>query len=78
MFKMLSDWPGPGNVFVPIDTVIDAASPEWAGVPMPMTAMALDAEAADYLARCYPHSLHELRAGPGVVIRKLINIGDEQ
>ena len=50
--------------------VIEA--PRWNGIalplPMPMQSLALDQEAADWLARWYPRHLHLLRAADGIVI----------
>lgn len=75
-FQLLDHYPGPGNHYISAGTIIDLALPQWAPLaagPMPICAMALDQEAADMLSIAHPHSLHLLRAGPGVTIRKLIN-----
>jgi hypothetical protein len=74
-FQLMGDWPA-SQFLIPAGTIINGNSPEWAGVPMPMNAKALDQEAADYLTTTYPHHLHELHCAAGVTLRKLINIGD--
>ena len=82
-FQLDSPWPVGGAYLIPAGTVIEfeeGERPRWANgpltLPMPMTARALDQEAADHLSTAYPFSLHELRCAGGVKIRKLINIGD--
>jgi hypothetical protein len=49
----------------------------WKGEALPLTLptnlMPLDQAAADELARQHPHSLHQLRAAPGVTIREWVN-----
>ena len=75
--QLLGGWPC-GQFLIPSDTILDDADPAWAGVlaanPLPINAIALDQDAADALSRTYPHDLDRLRAGPGVTIRKLVNV----
>jgi hypothetical protein len=72
-FKLTSDWPGPGNNFLEAGTVIDTDSPAFAWVTtVPMTVIALDQAAADWLSTKYPFRLHELRAQSPAVIREII------
>jgi hypothetical protein len=60
-WQLIGPWSGPRGIWFEHGTIIDGNDPGFAGVPL--NAMALDQEAADYLARTYPYHLHELRAG---------------
>jgi hypothetical protein len=53
-FQLLADWPASAAV-VEKGTIIDGTSPEWRGMPMPLTVRCLDQEAADQMCDWYPH-----------------------
>lgn len=79
-FSMTSDWPVSGGaLIVPAGTVLEAnlANPnfEYNGTkvpePMPLSAMALDAQAYDKMCEWYPEGMwHRFHVGVGVVPRK--------
>lgn len=64
-FGLMGPWPA-GNAFVEAGTIIDASERQWAGVPMPLNAMALDDDAANALVRWYPFHQHLLHFAPGI------------
>ena len=80
-FSLDSPWPN-GAYLIPTGTIITVEDgvARWTNgvlpLPMPMTARALDQEAADHLSIAYPFNLPDLRCAGGVRIRKLINVGD--
>ena len=72
-FQLLGPWPV-GQHLIEAGTIVDATEPQWQGIAMPINAMPLTQDAADYMSRLYPHHLDQLRAGPGVRIRRLLGV----
>jgi hypothetical protein len=87
-WKLLADWPAGPNVYLGAGEIIEASvrvsdgalagPPTWHGQPLPsplpMECSPLTQEAADLMSVWYPASLHLLRPGPGVTIRKFFNV----
>ena len=70
-FELTGDWPVSWPVrsqCIPAGTIIYGAAPEWAGiqVPMPITAKALDVEAANALVEQFPFHQDRLMFAPGI------------
>jgi hypothetical protein len=53
-FQLTAAWPA-GAMVVEMGTIIDGHDPKWLGVPMPLTVLCLDQEAADQMCDWYPH-----------------------
>ena len=53
-WQLLSDWPA-SQAVVEAGTIIDGHDPKWRGVPMPLTVICLDQEAANAMCDFYPH-----------------------
>jgi hypothetical protein len=60
-------------VFVEAGTIIDASEPQWAGVPMPLNARALDVDAANALVETHPFNQHLLHFAAGIKPTRIIN-----
>ena len=78
LFRLTQDWPVGSaggtrlDITVPTGVQIDGTNPQWQGTPlpsmMPITAIAMDEEAALALMEWYPEHWHWLHFGPGLHI----------